>query len=370
MDFRLIEHLPDGVLLIEGGRVRFASGRAAEVLGISVRRLCGASLDEVLPPAADDVVQRVLGGASSCTVRDQMWDRPSASKRVTITGTPGPGPGQVVVVVAGTPGGVGHAAAEGFRRRLAWLDSLAAGMAHEIRNPLGGIRGAAQLLRRDPEPADHDELTGLIIQEADRIDALVEQLMSLTRPRPLKRSPVSLNRLVHDEVALLRARFGGDPVDWDLDLDPSLPAVEGDPERLREAVGNLLRNAQEAAAGRVTVRTRIDAGGKLAEVDGYDRGVAIRIEVTDDGEGIEPARVPTLFDPFMTTKQEGSGLGLFVTRLAIQDHRGLISVDPRPGLGAAFRVVLSERLPPSAEAEAAPSLPLNLSLSSRLEPSP
>ncbi|MCP4871028.1 MAG: hypothetical protein GY898_20165 [Proteobacteria bacterium] len=367
MDENLIEHLPDGVLLIEDEAVRFASGRAAEVLGISVRRMTGAPLAEVLPADAAEVITRVLGGASSCTVRNLVWDRPSAARRVTVTGTPGPGPNQVVVVVVDAADPVGHAAAEGFRRRLAWLDSLAAGMAHEIRNPLGGIRGAAQLLRRDPEPADHDELTHLIIQEADRIDSLVEQLMGLTRPRPLKRAAVSLNALVHDEVALVRARFGRDPVSWDLDLDPSLPEVEGDPERLREAVGNLVRNAQEAAAGKVTVRTRIDAGGHLAG-EGFDRGVSLRLEVTDDGPGIEPTQAAHLFDPFMTTKQEGSGLGLFVTRLAIEDHKGLIHIDPRPGLGARFSVVLSQHLPPSADAEAESDQRSARSLTLRLEP--
>jgi two-component system nitrogen regulation sensor histidine kinase GlnL len=369
MDENLIEHLPDGVLLVENGAIRFASGRAAEVLGVSVRRLTDMPLRDLLPAPALEVVERVLKGAISCTVRDLPWDRPSAARRISVTGTPGPGTGQVVVVVVDATDPVGHTAAEGFRRRLAWLDSLAAGMAHEIRNPLGGIRGAAQLLRRDPEPDDHDELTLLIIQEADRINALVEQLMGLTRPRPVRRAAVSLNALVHDEVALLRARFGGDPVRWELDLDPSLPDVEGDPARLREAVGNLLRNAQEAASGAVAVRTRIDAGGHLTG-DGFDRGVTLRLEVTDDGPGIEPSAAARLFDPFMTTKREGSGLGLFVTRLAIEDHRGLIHVDPRPGLGARFTIVLSQYLPPSPEAspEASPELSPDTPPNPRLEP--
>lgn len=343
----LVEHLPVGVALVEAGRVSYATERAAEVLGISVRRMYGSAIEEVLPAGVDEVVARIEGGATSCTLREVEWGRPTAAKRVTVTGTPGPSQGQVVVVLRDASDPVGSRAAEGFRRRLSWLDSLAAGMAHEIRNPLGGIRGAAQLLRREPDPDDHDELTQLIIQEADRIDSLVERLMTLTRPRPLNRGAVQVNRLVHDEVALVRARFGADPVAWELDLDPSLPLVEGDPGRLREAVGNLVRNAQEAARTTVSVRTRIDAVGRLA-ADGFDRGVTIRVDVIDDGPGISADRLPKLFDPFATTKAEGTGLGLFVTRLAVEDHAGLLDVDPRPGQGARFTLVLSERLPPGA----------------------
>ena len=350
----LIEHLPVGVVLIEDGRVGYATERAAEVLGVSVRRLVGSVATDVLPTGVDDVTARVLGGATSCTLRQVAWDRPAGARRVTMTGTPGPTAAQVVLVVRDAAEPVGSRAAEGFRRRLAWLDSLAAGMAHEIRNPLGGIRGATQLLRRAPGPEDHDELTQLIIQEADRIDALVERLMRLTRPRDLRRTRVQVNRLVHDEVALVRARHGGDPVDWQLDLDPSLPPVEGDPARLREAIGNLVRNASEAAEHAVQVRTRIDPGGRLA-ADGFDRGVTIRVDVIDDGPGVPADRVARLFDPFATTKPEGTGLGLFVTRLAVEDHSGLLDVDPRPGQGARFTVVLSERLPPTPEAADIPS---------------
>ena len=347
----LIEHLPFGVLLVEDGAVRRVSGTACEVLGVGERRLVGAAAAEALPGGSLEAIERVEAGAASCTVRDLPWVGVAGSRRVTVTATPGPSSGQIVVVVAGASDPAGHAAAEGFRRRLAWLDSLAAGVAHEIRNPLGGIRGAAQLLRRGTEPDDHDELLQLIIQETDRIDGMVERLMGLVRPRSLDRGVVDLNRLVHDEVALLRARFGGDPVEWALDLDLSLPPLEGDGRRLREAVGNLLRNAQEAAAGRVEVRTRIDGGGRLAEA-GFDRGQTLRMDVVDDGPGIEPGQVARLFDPFATSKAEGTGLGLFVARLAVQDHRGVLDVDPRPGLGARFSVMLSERLPPSAGVDA------------------
>ena len=348
----VLDHLPDGLVLVRGDLIAYANQRACEILGVSPRRFAGAELPGLMPDAAE-VVSRVQQGALTCTARDLPWSRPGAARRVTFVGSPGPAPDEVLLVVreAGQPSD--PQARDAFRRRLEWLDGLAAGMAHEIRNPLGGIRGAAQLLRRGPDPDEMDELTGLIIRETDRINAIVEQLMVFTRPRPLRSDHVQLNRLVHDEVALLgaqqRAPASDSPagVEFVLDLDPSLPQVEGDPDRLREAVGNVLRNAWQAARTRVRVRTRVEPEGRLRE-QGRDRGMAIRLTIADDGEGIDPARLPGLFAPFATTRNDGSGLGLFVTRLAIDEHAGMLSADPGPGRGASFDLLLWERLPVAA----------------------
>ncbi len=337
----LIEHLLDGVLLVEDGRVVQATTRAAEVLSLSMRAIEGAELGEILPAEAAEVVARVLGGAASCRARRVRWERLGVDGRLSISGTPGPQPQQVVLALG--PDVDPEPASLDFQRRLTWLNSLAAGMAHEIRNPLSGIRGAAQLLRRGSTPADFDELTGLIIQEADRIHVQVERLMSFCRPRPLSVKPVDLNGLLRDEVAAARAR-SGEGLHFEVDLDPSLPSIEGDPERLAEALGNLLRNACEAARSRVRVRTRVDPAGRLVDPD-VDRGPTLRLDVEDDGEGIPLDRVGQLFVPFATTKTEGTGLGLFVARLSVDEHRGLLQVDPRPGQGARFSVLLSQRLP-------------------------
>ncbi|MEE2828667.1 MAG: ATP-binding protein [Myxococcota bacterium] len=351
----LLDQLTDAILLVEEGRVLLASGRSAEQLGLPLNRIEGAAISDLLPEEVGEAIQRVRDGAASCTLRDIPWHRPGPIQRGTVRVTQGPRGEQLVLQISDSSDRAGHVATEGFRRRLSWLGSLAAGIAHEIRNPLGGIRGAAQLLRRDPGSDETDELTSMIIQESDRIDVMVEQLMGLTRPRQLQRSQVDINRLVHDEVALLSAQFGQSDVEWKLDLDPSLPQVEGDRLRLREAVGNLLRNAREAARSHVEVRTRVDAGMRLSE-DGVQRGQVLRLDVTDDGLGIEDDQVPSLFAPFATTKPEGTGLGLFVTRQVIDDHQGLITVDPRPGQGACFSLLLPERLPQTEDTDSTPPI--------------
>jgi len=322
-----------------------ASTRAGELLELTQSRLVGASIADLLPTPLQETFERLRDGAASVTLRGLPWNRPGRRGEVTLSVTNGPQPGEFVVQLRDESDPSGQAAAEGFRRRLTWLDSLAAGIAHEIRNPLGGIRGAAQLLQRNPEESESTELTQLIIQESDRIDAMVEQLMELTRPRRLERSSVDVNRLVHDEVALLRAQFGRDGIEWNLDLDPSLPPVEGDRLRLREAIGNLLRNAREAAESTISVRTRIEAGGRLTE-DGFDRGRSLHLEVSDDGPGIPESESASIFAPFSTTKPEGTGLGLFVTRQIVDDHGARLSLDSGVDEGARFRLTLTERLLP------------------------
>jgi two-component system nitrogen regulation sensor histidine kinase GlnL len=346
----------DGILLVSEGRVLAASSQASEVLELSHSRLLGASLDDLLSDSLDEAFERLVEGAASVTLRGLPWKRIRRRGQVTVSVTRGPQPGQFVVQLRDESDPSGQEAAEGFRRRLTWLDSLAAGIAHEIRNPLGGIRGAAQLLQRNPTPAEGDELTQMIVLESDRIDRMVEQLMELTRPRTLERSDVDINGLIHDEVALLRAQFGSEQVDWQLDLDPSLPTVEGDRLRLREAVGNLLRNAREAAASTVTVKTRIEAGERLRE-DGFDRGQSLHLEIRDDGPGIAESDASSIFAPFSTTKPEGSGLGLFVTRQVVDDHGARLSLDSVPGQGALFRLSLHERLAPAGPVSARAALP-------------
>ncbi len=342
---KLLDHLPGGVLLIEEDLVVDTNIGAAELLGVSQKRLHRSKLSTHLPPQAGEVTQRILAGASSCIYRNVRWDRPFSTDQLRITGAPGPKPNQVLLLLTAEDDLLASDAARGFRRRLKWLDSLAAGMAHEIRNPLGGIRGAAQLLGRDLAPLEQQELTELIIRESDRIDTLVERLMSLCRPRPMMRGKHSLNRIIHDEVALLQARGGrSNTLSFELDLDPSLPTVEGDEERIREAASNLLRNAIEAASDRIVIRTRVDSDQRLSD-EGQDRGRPIALEVTDDGPGIDPERRSTLFDPFSTTKAEGTGLGLFVTRLVIDEHGGQLLLEPRPQLGARFTLIFFERLP-------------------------
>ena len=331
-------------MLVAEGQVLGASRRFEELSGVPRSKLVHMAVSDLLPAAALEGLARAESGSRSVAVKGVPWTlRPNSFGSDSGFGMDfvfGAGPRNRTVhrPNSSPPRPLRPSRSRGFRRRLAWVDSLAAGIAHEIRNPLGGIRGAAQLLGRGASPEDLSELTALIIQESDRIDGLVERLMGLTRPRKLARSAVVLNQLIHDEIALLRAERGDAPPRWVLDLDPSLPVVEGDAARLREGLGNIIRNAAEAAASTVTLRSRIELGGRLAE-DGFDRGRCLRIDVVDDGPGVDNSIADSVFAPFSTTKPEGSGLGLFIARQVIDDHAGRLTLDTQIGEGARFTLI-------------------------------
>ncbi len=206
------------------------------------------------------------------------------------------------------------------------------GFAHEVKGPLAGVRGAAQLLQRrvaDPELA---ELAALIVGEADRLAGLSERLLrSGGKPRLTR---VNLHEVIERTIALLAADSDSPAVHRD--YDPSLPALSVDADRLQQALLNLARNAIEAGARTLRLRTRAEHGARLG--DHVGRGV--RIDVVDDGHGVAAELADTLFEPLVSGRPDGSGLGLAIAREIAHEHGGEIDHVSRPG-----ETVFSLRLP-------------------------
>ena len=226
--------------------------------------------------------------------------------------------------------------------RLAMLGTLAAGLAHEIKNPLGGIRGTAQLLRRDiardPALVEH---TDIIIREVDRVNRLIEQLLDLSRPAKLDFAALNIHELL-DHVLLLEQKAIRDAVvEVTKNFDPSLPPIRGDRDKLTQLFLNLVKNAAEAmnGGGRLTITTRIETDFHIRE-QGKSRGKLIRVDIEDNGPGIEEEDLSHIFAPFFTTKNNGTGLGLAICHRIITEHGGLIRVESRKGAGATFKVSL------------------------------
>lgn len=226
--------------------------------------------------------------------------------------------------------------------RLALLGTLAAGLAHEIKNPLGGIKGASQLIRQEvsAEPSLL-EFTDVIIREVDRINQLMEQLLDLSRPRKLYLDPLNIHALLDHVLFLERHAFTDGGVVIRKNFDPSLPPVRGDRGQLIQVFLNLVKNSLEAMNGKgcLTVTTRM-------ETDYHFRGPAshggklIRVDIEDDGPGIKREDLAHIFSPFFTTKKNGTGLGLATCHGIVEEHGGLIRVESSEGKGAAFRVSL------------------------------
>ena len=224
---------------------------------------------------------------------------------------------------------------ESVRRaeRLAVVGGLAAGVAHEIRNPLASISGSIELLRTMPQADDDSRaLMTIVTREIDRLNLLLTDLLDYANPRPMRVAPLDLAELVRDTVRV----FGQDRslagVAVELVGEEDLPAVEmeGDAAKLRQVLWNLLRNAAEAA-GRGGGRVRV-------ELRRGDDEAQVRVE--DDGPGIPPEHRDRLFEPFFTTKARGTGLGLATVHSLVTDHRGTIEVDSDPGRGTCFTVRL------------------------------
>lgn len=226
--------------------------------------------------------------------------------------------------------------------RLAMLGTLAAGLAHEIRNPLGGIRGAAQMLQRSPGESELiRNYTDIMIREVDRVNKLIEQLLDLSRPADLTLAPVNIHELL-DEVLLLEGQVAGaERIKIKKFFDPSLPLIRGDRAPLTQVLINLVKNAIQAMEGHgtLTVSTRLETDYHFRS-HGEAPNRLIWVDITDEGKGIAEEELPQIFSPFFTTKNNGTGLGLAVSYRIIKEHGGLIRVDSEVGKGSTFKVAL------------------------------
>jgi two-component system, NtrC family, nitrogen regulation sensor histidine kinase GlnL len=215
------------------------------------------------------------------------------------------------------------------------FEALAAGLAHEIKNPLAGLQGSAELLAREAEGSAR-EYAQVIAREAKRVDGLVRELLDLARPAALQSAPVDVHNVLGDVLVLARGMPGAGRVQFLERYDPSLPPVHGDDEKLTQVVLNLVKNALDAVAERegptVTLETAV-ASVRVRSASGRTRPLA-RVSVLDNGPGIPDAMLARLFTPFATSKPHGTGLGLAISRRIIEAHGGRVEVRNRTGGGA------------------------------------
>ena len=234
-----------------------------------------------------------------------------------------------------------------YRRadQLATFGVLNLGMAHEIKNPLGGIKGATQLLGSELEPGSPMmEYCEVILREVERIDGLLETLLAAVPRGELRSSEINIHKILDEVVNLMELSGEADDLTFLRVYDPSLPTLRGDRNGLIQVFLNLLKNAVEASApgGEITIRTQVPVGGPLG-ASGSPRSVAktgfLEVLVTDQGQGFDP-QIKEYTTPFVTTKSKGVGLGLAISEQIIQNHGGTLVLDNREGGGAEVRVFL------------------------------
>lgn len=235
---------------------------------------------------------------------------------------------------------------ERLRDRLASLGEMAAGIAHELKNPLAGIEVMAGLLRRQvAELPDAQTLVADIISEAKLANAIVVEMLEFVRPIRLQMEQTDVREVLHQAITLAESKARRGDVAVALRTPPSLPLVDGDQHQLCQVFTNLLTNAFEALGG----RGRITISATVEDVTqdpafAIDAAAAptrtVIVDVADDGPGVPPDLSDRIFDPFFTTKPEGSGLGLAIVRKIVDAHDGRIDLTSAPGQGTRFRVTL------------------------------
>ena len=204
-------------------------------------------------------------------------------------------------------------------------------LAHEIKNPLGGLRGSAQLLERELERPELREYTRVIIQESDRLQALMDRMLAPHRAPQIE--PVGIHEVLERVRSLIRAEFG---IEIERDYDPSLPDLQADREQLIQAVLNIARNAAQAGAKKIEFRTRAIRQPTILR---QRYRLALELQVVDDGPGVPEEIRDRIFNPLVSGRQGGTGLGLSLAQTFVQYHQGVIEFDSRPGR-TLFRILL------------------------------
>ena len=234
---------------------------------------------------------------------------------------------------------------------LARLGTLVAGLAHEVKNPLAGIKGAAQLL--EGRIADQDDLrqyTSVIAREVDRLTRLVEDLLAVGAPPKPRLAPLNVHRVIQHVLSLITQELTQREIQLRCEFDPSLPDIQGDDAQLSQLFLNLLKNAIEAMgaqsaddaprAGKViTVSTRMETDFHILRA--HDRtSKFLRIEIADQGVGIDADDATRIFEPFFTTKPRGTGLGLAISHRIVAEHGGIMRALPNRPRGTVLTVSL------------------------------
>jgi two-component system nitrogen regulation sensor histidine kinase GlnL len=315
-------------------RVTYLNLAAESLFSVSRRHALGQPLAQGLPhfAAHEDRLVAALETGSGFIERElrlrRLGDAPEDTLTVDCTVTPVPlaGPGLLMEMLPVDR----HLRISRDELLLAQHEAsreLIRGLAHEIKNPLGGIRGAAQLLEREYPDTEHREYTRVIIREADRLQNLVNRLLGPNRVP--QKSRVNVHEVLEHVRSLIEAE-AGPGVLVQRDYDPSIPEPLGDREQLIQAVLNLTRNALQAVDGEgsIILRTRMR---RQLTIGGRRHKLLIQVDIEDSGPGIPASLMERIFYPLVTTRADGTGLGLPIAQYLIHSHGGLIECSSRPG---------------------------------------
>ncbi|MCP4040049.1 MAG: PAS domain-containing protein [bacterium] len=353
----VLDAVLDGILLIDsGGCIEDANAEACRIFGTSAESIRGVSIERLVDPgrAIVNLARRVIETGQPFVQDEVVFER-LGEPALTIDVSVSPLfdserasvlDGAVVVIRDRT---IQHSLREivSQQEQLASYGLIAAGIAHEVKNPLGGIRGAAELLEGWSGEERAKRAACLIVREVDRISDLVEELMVFARGDELAASEVNLHEVLDGVIELARM----DPLCQGIVIeriyDPSIPEITADADRLRQVFLNLVRNALQAMQrdeGRLEVVTRMTLDQRLTGRD-CTSVPTVQVVIQDNGGGISAEILDRLATPFFTTREKGTGLGLAVARHWVTRHEGTLQIESSEGEGTTVRVNLPLQAP-------------------------
>jgi two-component system nitrogen regulation sensor histidine kinase GlnL len=343
----ILNALPDPVLVVGADdKILYANNAAEQLFRASRAFMRERVLSDLIPHDSPVLllVERVRRGRSSMSQHGVRLETPRIGEHlVRIDGAPmadQSGPVVLTIKEQSVAGKIDRSLTHRDSTRS--ISAMAVLLAHEIKNPLSGVRGAAQLLEQSIS-GDDVQLTRLIVEETDRVVALIDRMEAFTGDTEFDdRGPVNIHEVLERVLAVAKAGFAGH-VRFTEQYDPSLPPVHGNKDRLIQVFLNLIKNAAEAApreGGEISVATAYQHGVRLQAPGGdMPMQLPLVVAIQDNGPGIPEDLRRHVFDPFVTTKQGGTGLGLPLVAKLIGDHGGVIDLDSRPRR-TVFRIML------------------------------
>lgn len=332
---RIIDNLNVAVLLFDGNlRLIFINPAGEMLFAISARQAQGLLLNDLFHGSTlfAKLLLRSRDSGQALTEREMQLQLPhTRSMTVNCTVIPIDEPqleGALLVELQQVDRQLRISREENLLAQHQAARAVVRGLAHEIKNPLGGLRGAAQLLERELSSDELKEYTGIIIEEADRLQKLVDRMLG---PNTLPRKRlINVHHVLEHVRMLVSADVNTPHIDIIRDYDPSIPEIYADADQIIQAVLNIMRNAVQAlgAAGRIILRSRADR--KITIGQQYHKLVA-RIDIIDNGPGIPGEILENIFYPMVSGRTGGSGLGLSISQSLVNQHGGLIECKSRPG---------------------------------------
>lgn len=350
----ILDSLAEAIVVVDAeGLVHYANLAAEQFFGVGRSRLVSYRLSEFVPQDAPlfSLVEQVLASGGGVVENGVVLASPRIGNRFcALRLSPVLDSDGLVALSL-----VEQTIARNMDRQMSHrgaarsVSALAAMLAHEVKNPLSGIRGAAQLLEQSVPDSDR-ELTGLICEETDRIVALVDRMEAFADGRPIERRPVNIHQVL-DHVRRIAENGFGKSVRFGASYDPSLPEVRGDRAQLIQVFLNLVKNACEAPGSgerEIELSTAYRHGLRLAVPgQGAKVNLPLVVSVRDNGQGVSEEIAGHLFDAFVTNKPTGTGLGLALVAKIVNDHGGAVEFDSEPGR-TTFRVMLPLQSPHTA----------------------